>query len=875
MPFSVYSDPSRVRLVGLYSDLSLALAGLSRNNVLVLPDDFVPVQTITLLTSAVTIDSAVQGLRVHLGPGTTSFRLTGSGSAHVTTSASSVTTTIQGGDGGLTVDGGGGRDFVTGGAGNDVFDGGDGDDKLLGGGGDDILITGTGRDFIEGGAGDDLFVLGDGRKTVFGGDGADTLLIDAHSNQVLLLQDFDTAGGDRLMLAGLDSAGMTAFLSQAAVRNAAGQAVLTWGGLTVQVFGASTSVFSAANVVAVTDDNAPVFASFADFLASGLDEVLDRVRIGDTVWRLRDGEPPHEDFREQDDSGQWWSPDYLVVVAAGQSNMLGGGGGGDRTIGGGVAAWDWVHGEVIAADYTAAPAGGEGVRTGTSPRENLFFPFASDLSASTGRPVLVIAHPVSGTRIDAWLESRSGIHWATLEQDIANALAAVGQADVDVFLWQQGESDFPMPVAEYQDRFLSFVAQVQGSDWAGEDMQLLVGELSRLGSNAAQNAALQAVEQMNLPGVAFVSSTGLAVTDETGVHFSGVGLVEYGHRFFAAWEAEKAGLPAAANTAPQPVDTTPLVITIAEGDSLTLDLTALFSDAEGDDLWFFANIRERGHFLFRDAPGGITLAPGYDDAGTYHLTVYANDYLLDGAGIDLTLTVTDRAPGVLVYANRDFAALLDQKRDIGTALDGLKQNRGLDILTQEAIDPDGNVLVYESLTLRGDAGLTGSFTLADGLLRAYLAGGGAFDLTGNGTDNLLEGNDGANILTGGAGRDRLYGGGSDDLLFGGSEDDQLYGGAGADLLDGGAGADQAWGGAGADIFVFAQGEGDTVARDFTAGEDLLRFAGFDAIDSLTDLYAVAHVFQSADRTIIDIGSDRLMVYGVTVATLTESMFEFL
>lgn len=871
MAFAIYSDPSRARLVFLDDDLSAAIAALARNNVLVLPQGFVPTQRLSILADAVTVETSTR-VAVDLGPDVTNFRIAGSGSAHVTTSGA--VASIFAGDGGLVLSGGAGRDYGHGGAGFDVLDGGAGDDKLYGGAGDDILVTGTGRDYVAGGAGDDLIAVSEGRNTVYGGDGADTILIDCDGAQTLLVYDFDAASGDRLMLAGMERDDLTAFLTQAQIRSASGQAVLTWQGLTVQVFGTDTSVFSAQNFVAVTDDNAPAFVTFADFLASGLDDVVDRVRIGDTLWRLRDGQPPHEDFREQDGSGQWWSPDYLVVVAAGQSNMLGGGGGGDRTIGGGVAAWDWVHGGVIAADYDAAPAGGEGVRSGTSPRENLFFPFASDLSAATGRPVLVIAHPVNGTRIDAWLEDRAGTHWAVLEQDIAHALAAVGQADVDVFLWDQGESDFPMPVADYQARLLSFIAQVQGSDWAGGDMQLLIGELSRLGSNAAQNAALQAVELMSLPNVAFVSSTGLAVTDETGVHFSGAALVDYGHRFFAAWAA--AGASALAmNTAPQPVDTTPLTITIAEGDALTLDLSTLFSDAEGDDLWFYANILERGHYLFRDAPGGITLAPGYDDAGTYHLTLYANDYLLDGAGIELTLTVTDRAPGLQVYATRDFATLLDQERDLGTAMAGLAQNRGLEILSQAAIDPAGNLLAQEALTLRGAAGLTGSFTLADGLLRAYLAGAATFDLTGNAADNLIGGNDGANILSGGAGRDRLYGGNGSDLLSGGSEDDKLYGGAGADLLDGGTGSDQGWGGEGADIFVFAHGDGGMVARDFTAGEDLLRIAGFAGIDSLADLCAMGSVVQSADRVLIDIGSDRLMVYGTTAAALTEAMFDFL
>lgn len=874
MTFEVFSDPSRARLIGGFTTIEEALAALTRNAVLVLPPDFQPVQPLAILIDAITIETSEPGLSVDLGPGVSNFFLTGSAAAVVRTS--SPVTNVWGNDAGVTLYGGAGRDMAWGGASADSLFGGQGEDVLRGGAGDDLIVSGSGRDQIFGGDGDDLMAAADGRKTLAGGQGADTFLIDADGTQTVILTDFDAAAGDRLMIGGMEADELAAFLSGARVWNGSGQALLSSGGLTIQVFGADTSVFAGANFAAVTDADAPQFADFDSFVESGLAGIVDRVMIGDTLWRLREGEPLHEDFRGQDTDGNWWSPDYLVVVAAGQSNMLGAGWGGDTTLSGNVTAWDWVNGALVDAAYDAAPAGGEGVRTGTALRNNLYYPFAEELAASSGRPVLVIAHPASGSRIDSWLSSRDGTHWATLETDIANALAAIGQNGVDAFLWQQGESDFPMPTAEYQARMIEFIGQVQGADWAGAAMQMLVGELSRLGVNHAQNAALQAIELMDLPGVSFVSSTGLTVMDEAGVHFDGPGLVEFGQRFFDAWVAAQSGADPAPNTAPALTAAAagPSAITILEGDSLTLDLAAYFTDAEGDPLWFFGHLDQRGVYLTGNDGGALTLSPDYLAAGSYTLTVFANDWHLDSDGMQIALTVIDRDPGLAVHQNGDFTMLLDYRRDVGVAQDDLRSNRGLDILLQEALDPGGNLLIHDSLHIRGAAGMTGAFTQGEGVLRSYLYGDAAFDVTGNALDNLIKGNDAGNVIAAGDGRDRVWGGAGDDILSGGAGDDRLFGDDGNDLLDAGPGADQAWGGAGADVFLFEAGDGSLMARDFTAGEDVLRLTGFAGVDDFADLQAAASIFQSDDRVVIDLAGDRLIVYGVTVETLSSDMFGF-
>ncbi|WP_374764328.1 hypothetical protein [Yunchengibacter salinarum] len=101
------------------------------------------------------------------------------------------------------------------------------------------------------------------------------------------------------------------------------------------------------------------------------------------------------------------------------------------------------------------------------------------------------------------------------------------------------------------------------------------------------------------------------------------------------------------------------------------------------------------------------------------------------------------------------------------------------------------------------------------------------DVTGSPGRDRLIGDAGDNILFGGDANDTLNGAAGDDLIGGGNRgeflldfeggDDLLRGGAGNDSLLGSAGADTLEGGAGADLFVI-DGEGDTVVRDFNAGE---------------------------------------------------------
>jgi len=629
------------------------------------------------------------------------------------------------------------------------------------------------------------------------------------------------------------------------------------------------------------------YSSFDEFLADGIGAEVTEVMIGGVIYRQRTSQPLHEDFRHQDAEGDWWSPDYFVVVAAGQSNMVGAGSGGDQAVDGNVMVYNPETGMIEAWDYPNI-------------RNNLYIPFANDIAQSLGRPVLVIAGPVSGSRIDSWLETGSGVNWVALDADVRAALALAGQDHVDSFLWHQGESDYPLAPATYAALMTAFIAQVRGADWAGDAMAVLVGELSREGVNSAQNTALQILEQ-SMSGDAllrFVSSVGLNAFDTVGVHFDGEALVEFGHRFFAALMAILEETPAAPNSAPY-LDVkpgAPVSLVVHEGEELHLSADLFFSDAEGDALWLYGALGKRAPYFLDNEGGDLVIRPGFDATGTHTLYVYASDGQLDGPRWTLTLTVLEALPGATIGTNT-FGRLLSSWATAEDAMAAITASRGLDILSAGAM-PSGHALdvTADNLTIRGGAGVFGELVLAPAVLRVTLAGEAAFGVTGNDLANLLTGNAGANVMEGGRGADRLYGGGAADVLRGGEDKDQLYGGDGDDLLQGGAsddklvgdagddrleggtGRDQYYGGAGADVFVFAAGNSYCGIQDFVAAEDRIELSGWAGIDSAAEFLAASKVQSFVTSQTygvrLTIGTDQVVIYHASLADLNDSTMIF-
>ncbi len=126
--------------------------------------------------------------------------------------------------------------------------------------------------------------------------------------------------------------------------------------------------------------------------------------------------------------------------------------------------------------------------------------------------------------------------------------------------------------------------------------------------------------------------------------------------------------------------------------------------------------------------------------------------------------------------------------------------------------------------------------------------------------------------TGATADQQLLGGHGDDVLIGGSGDDQLYGGAGNDRLIGGSGNDYLVGGPGADTFVFTEGFGRDVVRDFARGTDLIEIAGhaamhdFDAL-LITQFNNIA-VIRAHDT------ADEILLVNIQSSSLTADDFVF-
>lgn len=105
------------------------------------------------------------------------------------------------------------------------------------------------------------------------------------------------------------------------------------------------------------------------------------------------------------------------------------------------------------------------------------------------------------------------------------------------------------------------------------------------------------------------------------------------------------------------------------------------------------------------------------------------------------------------------------------------------------------------------------------------AGAGDDRLFGGGGADIMNGNNGDDLIDGGTGSDAVRGGGGNDVILGGGGNDNLFGGAGSDTISGGVGRDKMAGDGGADTFVFGDGDGADLVRDFNVSEDLLDLTG--------------------------------------------------
>ncbi|HEY9217605.1 MAG TPA: M10 family metallopeptidase C-terminal domain-containing protein [Phenylobacterium sp.] len=159
----------------------------------------------------------------------------------------------------------------------------------------------------------------------------------------------------------------------------------------------------------------------------------------------------------------------------------------------------------------------------------------------------------------------------------------------------------------------------------------------------------------------------------------------------------------------------------------------------------------------------------------------------------------------------------------------------------------------------------------------YMVGGDAWDdMHGNQGSDTLWGGDGHDWVVGGqngdllhgeAGNDKVYGDKGADTIYGEDGDEWIRGGQDNDLVFAGAGDDSVWGdrgddtisgGPGLDTFYAFVGVGVDRITDFSIAEgDRVRIEGGSPFN----------LYQAGADTVIDLGSDQIILVGVNAASL--------
>lgn len=98
------------------------------------------------------------------------------------------------------------------------------------------------------------------------------------------------------------------------------------------------------------------------------------------------------------------------------------------------------------------------------------------------------------------------------------------------------------------------------------------------------------------------------------------------------------------------------------------------------------------------------------------------------------------------------------------------------------------------------------------------------NITGNSNNNIIFAGKNGGTLKGNAGDDKLYGSDVKDVIYGGKEDDILAGRQGNDILYGGAGNDE---------FVYENGDGNDIVKDYTEQQDVIEIIGGSIITGTT------------------------------------------
>ena len=366
------------------------------------------------------------------------------------------------------------------------------------------------------------------------------------------------------------------------------------------------------------------------------------------------------------------------------------------------------------------------------------------------------------------------------------------------------------------------------------------------------------------------TAAAIAITDAAAFHLHNDGLLEGVGVAALRISAKFAGLPGAASTVADVVNTG--TISATQG-------TAILLRASGGSDQVEMHLANTGRII-----GDVVLVGGndlYDGEGGRLLGTLSagagNDTLVGGAGRDRLRgeAGSDSIEGG-AGSDRLDGGSEDDTIDGGAGADGLAGGDGIDTLVYAG---SAAGVIVDLDAGEGSGGDAAGDTLS-----------GFERVVGSALDDEISGAVAAETLDGGAGRDLLEGQGGADLLLGRRGNDTLVGGNGADTLTGGAGADLfvyaavAESGAGAAnrdrITDFNPAEGDRIsltaldANAGLAGDQDFTFIGTAAFSGAGQLRYVpgATTLIEANVTVGDTVADFRITLVGSIA-LTASMFD--
>ncbi len=229
---------------------------------------------------------------------------------------------------------------------------------------------------------------------------------------------------------------------------------------------------------------------------------------------------------------------------------------------------------------------------------------------------------------------------------------------------------------------------------------------------------------------------------------------------------------------------------------------------------------------------------------------------------------TAKEMGQITFDQANFDTLVDNSSE---GVDKLKPKKS-DYGDAEEIGklPKLGKLAY-SWAHKSDLALTKDPNIIKGTdARDNIVGSSSDDeIFGYGAADILKGLLGDDVIRGGNGRDRIKGGSGHDSVIGGGGSDNLSGGGGDDVLNGGKGKNKMSGGKGQDTFKikFHKGKPDTV-KDFTGGDDQIKFMGMTKSVSIQSSGDDAHIFNGSDLMAVVYGAAGQLQVSETGALIT-------